>query len=151
MSKKVSAVTAGAVLAGCVVGALLGASPALAAQSTQSITCDGQQLVIRTNSDNSSDMGGWSAAKIVSGGSGTLIPVTFNFAAVDDTTGQQLFSAAQNKGDGNGNHNQATVSCVQTQTGTLADLLEPGDEVPPGAQLTDQVTVTFTAQAVHQP
>jgi hypothetical protein len=139
------------VLAACAAGALLAAPAASAAQTTQTLTCDGQQVVIRTNDNNSSDMGGWSAAQIVSGGSGTLIPTSFSFAAYDVTTEQQLFSFTAPKGGGEANHNQQTMTCVQTETATLADLLEPGDEVPPGASLTDVVTATFTATAVHQP
>ena len=123
-------------------------------QSVQQLSCTGLGDVwIRTNNNNSSDMGGWSAAQIVGGdATGTLIPTSFTFEAFDVTTGHDLFPAgSQVKGGGNGNHQQATVLCTQQFTDTLANLLEPGDELPPGAQLTDTVTVTLTATAVHVP
>ncbi|GAA2111920.1 hypothetical protein GCM10009841_35060 [Microlunatus panaciterrae] len=149
------------VVVGALVAAAAGTVPATAApsydlnpagngQSVQPFTCDGLgDLMIRTNNNHSSDSGGWSSAKIVSGGTGTLIPVSFTFSAYDVTKGAQLFSFTQPKGDGNANHQQTTYHCYQTMTGTLADLLEPGDEVPPGADLSDTVTATFSAEAVH--
>lgn len=152
MSKKAFRTVVGAaILGGCAIGAVIAAPSASAAQSTQPFTCDGQQLVIRTNDNHSSDMGGWAAAKIVSGGSGTLIPTSFSGSAYDITAGQPLFAFSSAKGAGNANNNQPTVTCTQTMTGTLADLLQPGDQLPPGTSLTDQVTTTFTATAVHQP
>ena len=36
-------------------------------------------------------------------------------------------------------------------TGTLADLMEPGETPPAGFGLTDAVTMTFTATAVTKP
>jgi hypothetical protein len=130
--------------------ALLAAAPAQAAPSVQALTCDGQQLLIRTNNNNSSDMGGWSAAQVVSGGSGTLIPTTFEFSAYDVTVGQTIFQGEQIKGGGNANHNQATVTCTQSETDTLGDLLEPGEQPPPGTSVDDEVTITLTATAVWQ-
>ena len=143
----------GAAFAACAFGvaALLGAAPAGAAPSTQQILCGDQTLTIRTNNNHSSNNGGWSAAQIVSGGSGHLIPTSFTFSAFDVTTNTALFYGTQLKGGGNGNHNQSTITCSQTQTGVLADLLSPGDQVPPGASLTDIVTSTFTVTAVQKP
>jgi len=87
------------------------------------------------------------AARIV--GDGHLIPVSFRFSAVDVNTGATLFdSGLVSKGNGNGNHNQPTIFCSSTETGTLADFLEPGDPVPPGASLTDTVTFTIEANAI---
>jgi hypothetical protein len=148
---KNSAIAALVALTGTAGALLIGAATAQAAQSAQPITCDGQQLMIRTNDNHSSEMGGWSAAQVVSGGSGTLIPTTFTFGAYDDTTQQQLFVGEALKGAGNANHNQQTVTCTQVQTDTLANLMEPGDQLPPGASLDDQVTVTFAVTAVWQP
>ncbi len=125
---------------------VLGAAPAGAAQSVQTLECDGHPLTVRTN-DNSSENGGWGAAQIESG-DGHLIPVSFSFSAYDETTQQQLFSFTAPKGNGNANHNQQTITCTQTETGTLADLLEPGEQPPPGVSLDDVVTSTFTAEAV---
>ncbi len=149
------------VVVGALVAAAAGTVPAAAApsydqnpagngQSVQPFSCDGLgDLMIRTNNSHSSDSGGWSSAKIVSGAGGTLIPVSFTFSAYDVTTGTDLFSFTQVKGGGNANQQQMTYHCYQTMTGTLADLMEPGDEVPPGADPTDMVTATFSAEAVH--
>ena len=42
------------------------------------------------------------------------------------------------------------MTCTQSQTDSLGNMLEPGDELPPGASLTDQVTFTLTVTAVWQ-
>ena len=140
----------GAVVAAlaCSVGGLALAAPAQAAQSEQMLTCDGHQLTIRTPDNNSSDMGGWSAAQV--SGDGHLIPTTFAGSLYDVTVGQVVFQFSETKGAGNGNHNQQTVSCTQETSGTLADFVGPGDELPPGTALTDEVTFTITATAVPQ-
>lgn len=149
MNRKLKAL---AVAAGLGTGlALVTAVPASAATDEQTFTCDGQQFVIRTNNNHSSDMGGWSAAKIVDGGSGGYIPTSFTFSAVDLTTGQQLVDGSTPKGNGNANQNQSTVTCTESFSGTLADLLDPGEAPPPGAALTDLATMTFTVTAVHHP
>lgn len=41
------------------------------------------------------------------------------------------------------------MTCTQSMTGSLADFLDPGDELPPGADPTDTIDVTFTVTAVH--
>src|SRR5438874_7019354 len=94
--------------------ALLSATPAQAAQSSQTITCDGQQVTIRTNDNNSSDNGGWSSVQILSGGSGHLTPTSFSGTATDTTVNQLLFQFSSAKGSGHANHNQQTVTCTQT-------------------------------------
>jgi hypothetical protein len=143
-----------ATLAGAASTMLIGMASAQAAQGglqEQSLTCtNGQQLTIVTNNSHSSDMGGWEAVKVVSGGWGHLIPTSFTFTAFDNTTNQLIFTGTQVKGGGHANGNRPTVTCNQSQTATLADLLQPGDEVPPGASLTDQATFTISATAVWQ-
>jgi hypothetical protein len=124
------------------------ASPALAAQQVQPLQCDGHQITVRVNEDNSSDHGGWSAAVVIDGGSGVLVPTSFSGSAYDDTAGQEIFSFAESKGNGNGNHNQQTISCSDTTVGTLGSLLEPGDEVPPGMSADDIVEFTINVTAV---
>jgi hypothetical protein len=132
-------------------GTVLAAPAATAAQSDQPLTCDGQDIVVRTADNNSSDRGGWSAAQIVEGGSGTLVPTSFEFSAYDDTLDQSIFSGTQVSGGGHGHGNQETVTCTQVTTASLGDLLEPGDEVPPGASLSDEVTISLTVTAIVQP
>ena len=140
-----------ATITGMAGALLIGSSSAHAtAPTTMQLTCDGQVLTVRTNSNSSSDNGGWSVAQVVGGGSGHLVPVVFHFSAYDNTTDQPIFDGQQVKGAGNANHNQSTVDCIQQQTGTLADLLSPGDQPPPGTSLTDDVTTTVDATAVWQ-
>jgi hypothetical protein len=143
-----------ATLAGAASAFLIGASTAQAAQGglqEQALSCgNGQELTVLTNVNNSSDMGGWEAVKVVSGGSGRLIPTSFEFSAYDDTIQTPIFDGTELKGGGHGLHNQTTVTCSDSEHATLGDLLAPGDEIPPGASLSDQVTFTITAIAVWQ-
>jgi len=125
------------------------AAPAWGAQQLQPLDCGFGPLTIRANNNNSSEHGGWSAAQIVDGGTGHLIPTVFSGSLYDSTLGREIFSFSQTKGGGHANHQQQTVSCTQEQSGTLADFLEPGDTPPPGSAPTDQVTFTITATAVH--
>ena len=113
----------------------------------QTLTCEGLgELQILVGPANGADQS-FGAARVV--GDGHLIPVSFRFSAVDVTANMPLFdSGLIEKGKGNGNHDQPTIACMETETGTLADFLEPGDEVPPGASLTDEVTFTILANAI---
>jgi hypothetical protein len=128
---------------------VLAATPALAAQSTQSVTCDGQQLTIRSNNNHSSENGGWSSVQILSGSGGHLTPTQFSGVATDTTVNQVLFQFSSTKGNGKANHNQQTVNCTDVQVGTLADFLDPGEQPPPGTSLTDEVTFAITATVVR--
>ena len=129
-----------------------GATAAFAGQSQQTVMCNGQPLVIRTNNNNSSDKGGWSSVQVLSGGSGHLTPTSFSGMLVDNKLSQVLFQFSSAKGNGNANHNQQQSTCTQVITGmTLADFFEPGGQLPPGASLTDSVTFTFTATVVQNP
>jgi hypothetical protein len=139
-----------AAIAVVAAGSLLAAPTATAAQGEQPLTCNGQDVVVRTGDNHSSDRGGWGAAQIVEGWSGILIPTSFAFSAYDNTLGQPIFSATEPAGGGHAHGQQETVTCTQETTTSLGDLLEPGDEVPPGAALTDEVTFTLTVVAVHQ-
>ena len=139
---------AAALAAGLLGAGLVAAAPASAAQETQVLDCGGTQITVRTPTQNSSEHGGWSVGQVVSGGTGHLIPTSFGFSAFDVTQGVSLFSGTQYKGGGNANANQAQITCTQTTTGVLADLLGPGEEPPPGVALTDTVTLTLTVTAV---
>ena len=140
----VAAVTiaAGAGLAGL-------AGPAHAAQTTLSITCGGQPLTVRVNTNNSSEHGGWGVGQIVAGGTGHLVPTEISGSLVDNTVHQTLFTFDQAKGGGNANHNQPTVTCMASQTGVLGDFLGPRDTPPPGTSVTDPVTFNITVIAVR--
>jgi hypothetical protein len=134
-----------AVAAVAVSGVLI--APASAAPETDTVTCSGVELTIRTQPSNSDT---WGAVQVVSGGSGHLIPTSFSGSAYDSTIGEVIFSFSDTKGGGHANHKQSTTTCTQEFSGTLADLLEPGDEPPPGTSLTDAVTFTFTATVVRK-
>lgn len=139
-----------AALAVVAAGSVLAAPAATAAQGEQQLTCDGQDIVVRVPDNNSSEHGGWSAAQVVDGGSGTLIPTSFSGSAYDLTVDQELFSFSQTSGGGRGHGQQQTVTCTQVQTDSLRNMLEPGDELPPGTSLTDQVAFTLTVTAIWQ-
>lgn len=139
-----------ALATGCAGAVLVAPVAASAKQSTQDLSCDGMTVTIRSNNNNSSQNGGWGSVQIVSG-SGHLTPVSFSGNLYDVTTGQTLFQFTSDKGNGHPGSNQQLISCSQQQTGALGDVLQPGDQVPPGASLTDTVTMTFTALAYQRP
>lgn len=129
----------------------LGAGPALAAQQPQPLQCDGHQITVRVNENNSKENGGWGAAILTDGGSGVLDPTSFSGSMYDETAGQEVFSFEQSKGGGNANHNQQTISCSDTTVATLGDFLDPGDEVPPGMSVDDVVDFSISVTAVVRP
>lgn len=150
VSRAVGLVGAAGLLAAS--GGLL-AAPAFAASSTGDYVCDnGSTLTVMTHDNHASDKGGWGAGTVVDGGSGKVLPTSFSIAAHDDTAGQYLFQAETAKGGGNANHNQSQITCWQSTTATLGDLLAqegpPPGGLPDWAQLTDTVTMTFTVTAV---
>jgi hypothetical protein len=122
-TRTTAALAAVALAAGAGVAALAG--PAHAAQATLPITCDGQQLAVRVNTSHSSANGGWAVAQIVDGGTGHLVPTAFSNSRHDDTTNQTLFTFDRAKGGGNANHNQPTLTCTLSETGTLGDFPSP--------------------------
>jgi hypothetical protein len=113
----------------------------------QTLSCQGLgDVQILVGPANGADQS-FGAARIV--GDGHLIPVDFQFSAFDVTTNTPLFdSGLVSKGSGNGNHNQSTIFCSETETATLADFLDPGEPVPPGATLSDIVTFTIDVNAI---
>lgn len=146
-TRTTAALAAVTLAAGAGVAALAG--PAHAAQTTLPITCDGQQLAVRVNTSHSSANGGWAVAQIVDGGTGHLVPTAFSNSLHDDTTNQTLFTFDRAKGGGNANHNQPTVTCTLSETGTLGDFLNPGDTPPPGTSVSDSVTFTLSVTAIR--
>ena len=137
-----------------VVAAAVGAAALISVGSSvaappqpQPLHCDGfGDLQIIVGPANGADQS-FGAARIVGGGH--LIPVSFEFSAYDDTAGFPLFdSGLIMKGNGHGNQNQSAVHCTSTETGTLADFLQPGDTVPIGGSPSDMVTFTIVANAI---
>lgn len=127
-------------------GTLVLASPAHAAQSVMQISCEGTTINVRANNNNSSDMGGWSTAKITDF-KGHLIPTDFSGQLVDDNTDAVLFSFDQVKGGGNANHQQGQISCMTTQSGTAGEFFG-SDPLPDGVSADDPVTFTIAISAV---
>jgi hypothetical protein len=145
---KIAAAVAGLTMVG---GALVAAQPASAAQSTQPFLCDGQQLTLRTNNNNSSDHGGWGAGIVVDGGTGHLIPTAFSGSLYDVTTDTIVFDFNQVKGGGHANANQQTISCSAEFGSTLGDFAGPGNPLPPGTSASDVVVFTIDVTAVRKP
>jgi len=140
--------TLGGVLALAGTGLLVASPLAGAAQSTQTIQCGGDTYTIRTNSNNSSQNGGWSAAQVVGQPGAHGIPVSFSGTAVDTTINNQtIFSFSQTKGNGNANQNQPVTTCTQSFSGTFDEVSE-GAPPPPGVSGTDDVTMTITIGVV---
>ena len=146
-TRTTAALAAVTLAAGAGVAVLAG--PGHAAQTTLPITCDGQQLAVRVNTSHSSANGGWAVAQIVDGGTGHLVPAAFSNSLHDDTANQTLFTVDRAKGGGNANHNQPTVTCTLSETGTLGDFLNPGDTPPPGTSVSDSVTFTLSVTAIR--
>jgi hypothetical protein len=144
--RSTAALAAVTITAGAGLAALAG--PASAAQTTLPVTCDGQQLTVRVNTNHSSEHGGWGAGQVVAGGTGHLVPTAISGSLVDNAINQTLFTFEQAKGGGNANHNQSTVTCTASQTGVLGDFLNPGETPPPGTSVSDPVTFTLMVTVV---
>ena len=135
-------------------GAAFVASPALAAHSTVTGTCQGfdQPFTVTPPANHSSANGGWGTAQVFSGpaGIGALTPNSLNVVVVDTRTGETVFAPPTSmKGQGNANQNQGTLTCSANQTGTVADLVPPA-LIPPGTA-NDPATSTLTVTFVPTP
>jgi hypothetical protein len=128
---------------------LLAATAAQAGQITEELSCDGHSLVVRVSENSSGEQGGWGSVKVVEGGSGHLTPLEFRGTGYDVTIGQEVFQFSAPKGGGHPATSGSTT-CTATYTGTLADLVDEGEELPPGAALTDEITFTFTVVVVQR-
>lgn len=86
----------------------------------------------------------WGTAQLVDGGH--LIPVTFTYLVHDDTAAITLADetvthlAAHNQ--------QATITCIASQTASLGELIPADAPLPQGTALTDTVTASFIATAI---
>ena len=116
-----------------------------AAQRTQdTLICGGIAIPITVTSTNNDNSVAWGGGTI-SGGD-HFIPTSFSGALVDLTTGETLFSFFQAKGKGNGQHNQAQMTCsTPTDTGTA------GEFGIPDVDTDDVVQFSFTATVVRKP
>jgi hypothetical protein len=142
--KRVSAAIVAVFAAACLVAGGVSAAP----RQPQPFSCNGLgDIQILTPPAHGSDQN-WGVAQMVGGGH--LIPIQFRFSAFDNTVGVPIFdSGVVTKGGGNANHNQETTDCSFSQTATLADFLEPGDQPPPPPfSPTDSVTFTIDATVI---
>jgi hypothetical protein len=125
--------------------ALVAASVGNAGREQQTLTCGGLGTITVTVTTTTNDHS-------VAWGVGTVsnrlhgIPVSFSGTATDLTTGTVLDSFSQAKGNGNGLHNQQTVTCTSPpETATAGELGIPG--VDPN----DVIEFDFSAQVVLKP
>ena len=124
--------------------ALVAAGVGSAGREQMVLTCGGFPLTVTVTSTTSDSSVAWGDAKI--DGGEHLIPVSFSGTFTDTTQARELFSFSSAKGNGNGMHNQQTITCTQSETGTAADL-----GGIPGIPDTDTVESDFTAVAVVKP
>lgn len=125
--------------------ALVAAAGGSAGRQQQTLTCTGLgTITVTTTSTTNDNSVAWGVGTVSSSLHG--IPVSFSGTATDLTTGEVLNSFFQAKGQGNGMHNQPTITCTSPpQVGTAGDLGIPG--VNP----TDVVEFDFSAQVVLKP
>ncbi len=133
-------------------GTAFAAVPASAKQQLIHLTCDGQPVTVRANTNHSSQHGGWGSAKIVSGGSGVGSPIEFSGQVVDTTLmpNQTVFTFDAKKGHGKAEHKQQTITCTETLTGTVGEFVPPAVQLPPGASRGDDATFTLTVIVVKK-
>ena len=88
------------------------------------------------------------AAQIV-GQRGHFVVVSFTFSAVDVTTDTVLFSDISAVGGGHAHPNQATTTCsLVFFDGPASEVVEPGEELPPGVAPTDILRGVGTAVVI---
>jgi hypothetical protein len=126
---------------------LAGLASSYGGQATDTVTCEGEQLTLRVNQSNSSDKGGWSAVQVEGGGH--LIPLSFTGTLTDHTINQVIYSFTGPKGGGHPNRAGA-ITCNLHFDATLGEILEPTDEVPAGAALTDAVSFDIDALVIRK-
>jgi hypothetical protein len=120
--------------------------PAQAAgRTTQTFTCAGQQVTIESAYGHDGDT--WSAARIVD--AGTLVPVSFEYLAVDETAGIVLDDETVQHGTAHAQ--QSTITCENSMEFVLGDDVPPDVVLPPGVEPTDTVRMSFVVTAVPRP
>jgi hypothetical protein len=134
---------AGAIAALAVAGIAI---PAQAAgRTTQTFTCDGQQVTIQSAYGHDGDT--WSAAQIVD--AGTLVPVSFEYLAVDETANLVLDDETIQHGTAHAH--QSTITCQTSTEFVLGDVTPPDVVLPPGVEPTDTVRMSFVVTAIPRP
>jgi len=121
--------------------AMIAAGTSSAARTTDTITCGGDTLTLTVTTTTNENSVAWGVGTL-SGGK-HIIPTSFSFTATDLTTNTVLFSDTQAKGNGNGMHNQAQITCSGAPEQTTA-----GDLGIPGVNPNDLVEIDFTVTGV---
>ena len=116
-----------------------------AGRTTQTFTCGGQQVTIQSAYGHDGDT--WSAAQIVD--AGTLVPVSFEYLAVDETAGIVLDDETVQHGTAHAR--QATITCENSMEFVLGDDVPPDVVLPPGVEPTDTVKMSFVVTAIPRP
>ena len=120
------------------------AGPASAARTTDTIVCGAETLTLTVTSVDSDNAPAWGVGTISVGTH--LIPTSFSFTATDLNTGDVLFSDTQAKGNGNGQHNEQTITCSGVPEQATA-----GELGIPGVDPSHVVQFDFTVTAVRKP
>jgi len=125
--------------------ACIGVPAQAAGRTTQTFTCDGQQVTIQSAYGHDGDT--WSAAQIVD--AGTLVPVSFEYVAVDETANLVLDDETIQHGTAHAH--QSTITCQTSTEFVLGDVAPPDVVFPAGVEPTDIVTMSFVVTAVPLP
>ena len=135
------------VLAALVVVAtmLIVAGTSSAARTTDTLVCGGDTVTLTVTTTKNDNSVAWGVGTIAGGTH--LIPTSFSFTATDVSAGNTvLFSDNQAKGNGNGQHNQAQITCIGTPEQATA-----GELGIPGVNPDDVIEFDFTVTAVRKP
>lgn len=125
-----------------VVIALLAVGAAGAGRVQETLTCTGfGSLTVTVTSTTNDHSVAWGTGKVSSSLHG--IPVSSTASVMDLTTDTLLFSFSQAKGNGNGMHNQPTVTCTSPPLTTTA-----GEAGIPGVNPTDVIEFDSSVQVV---
>jgi hypothetical protein len=123
--------------------AMLVAGVGSAARTQQTLLCNGEQVTVTVTTTTNENLVAWGVGTI-SGGA-HLIPTSFSGSGVDLSTGATLFSFSQAKGNGNGQHNQPSVTCSESEQATA------GEFGIPGVAQSDLIEFDTTVTAVTKP
>jgi hypothetical protein len=124
------------------VAAMIAAATGSASRGTDTITCGGDTFTLTVTNTNNDNSVAWGVGTI-SGGK-HLIPTSFSFTATDVSANNTvLFSDTQAKGNGNGQHNQAQITCTGSPESATA-----GELGIPGVNPDDVIVFNFTVTAV---
>lgn len=126
--------------------ALLGVTVANAGRTQQELTCGGGlgKITVTVTTTTNDHSVAWGVGTVSSSLHG--IPVSFTGTATDVTTNTVLQTFTQAKGQGNGMHNQPTITCSSPPETTTA-----GEAGIPGVDPSDVVEFDFSAQVVLKP